>query len=558
MARRKPSQKLHIVPLGGVGEIGKNMLALEAAGQILVIDCGLMFPEQEMLGIDLVIPDITWLVENKDRVLGIVLTHGHEDHVGALPWVLPRLEVPVWGTRLTLGMASSRLAEMGLVETADLREFRHGSPFQVGPFEIEAFRTCHSIPDGAGLIIQTPVGAVVHSGDFKFDQSPIDGKGPDFARLAQAGRDGVLALLSDSTNVEKPGYTPSERRVGQMLEEAFRGAPRRVVVATFASNIHRIQQVIDVSVRMGRKVAVTGRSMVSNIAIARDLGYLDIPEGALVEASKIDGLYPEEVTLLTTGSQGEPLSALSRMATDEHKHVSIEPGDLVIISATAIPGNEDLVFRTVNHLFRRGADVIYEQANEAHVSGHANQEELKLLLSLVQPRYAIPIHGEYRHLVRYRKLAVEQMGMAPENVLVLDPGQVLELGPRSAKITGSVPAGAVMIDGLGVGDVGDVVLRDRKHLSEDGILMVVVTIDHQLGDVLAGPEVLSRGFVYGPESEELLEEARQKVVETLQGMAPDAATEWTAVKAQVRTALNKFVYQRTKRRPIVLPVIMEV
>lgn len=552
------SQRLRVIPLGGVGEIGKNMLALEAANQLLVVDCGLMFPEQEMLGIDLVIPDISYLLENAQRVLGIVLTHGHEDHVGGLPYVLSRLPVPVWGTRLTLGMASSRLEEMGLAEAADRREFRHGEPFAIGPFQIEAFRMCHSIPDGCGLIIRTPAGTVVHSGDFKFDQSPIDGKLPDFARLARAGQEGVLALLSDCTNVEKPGYTLSERQVGRTLEEVIGAARQRVIIATFASNIHRIQQVMDVSARHGRKVAVVGRSMVSNVAIAAQLGYLQVPPGALVKLEELDQLPPEQVTLLTTGSQGEPLSALSRMAVAGHKQVAVEPGDLVIISATAIPGNEDLVFRTVNHLFRRGADVIYEQADQVHVSGHGNQEDLKLMLSLVRPRYVIPIHGEYRHLVRYRKLAVEQMGYAPERVFVLELGQVLELGKRSGRVTGTVAAGAVMIDGLGVGDVGDVVLRDRKHLSEDGILIVVVTIDRQLGTVLAGPDVVSRGFVYAPEAEELLEQARELVRSTIEAMDPEDATEWTAVKSQVRSALNKFIYERMKRRPVVLPIIMEV
>lgn len=551
-----PKRKLRIIPLGGVGEIGKNMLALEAGGQILVIDCGLMFPEQEMLGVDLVIPDIGYLLEHRARVLGIVLTHGHEDHVGALPYVLPRLPVPVWGTRLTLGMATGRLEELGT--EADLREIKHGRPFPVGPFTVEAVRVCHSIPDGSSLVITTPVGTVVHSGDFKFDRTPIDGKTPDRARLAQAGREGVLALLSDCTNVEKPGFTPSERQVGRVLAEAFAQAPRRVVVATFASNIHRIQQVIDVSQQHGRRVAVTGRSMVSNVAIASAMGYLRVPEGALIGLEEVDSLPPEQVTLLTTGSQGEPLSALARMAVAEHKQVAIEPGDLVIISATPIPGNEDLVFRTVNHLFRRGAEVIYEPSAQAHVSGHGNQEDLKLMLSLVQPRFVIPVHGEYRHLVRYRKLAVEEAGYRPEQVFVLNPGEVLELGVRSARVAGEVSTGSVMIDGLGVGDVGDVVLRDRKHLSEDGILIAVISIDHQAGTVLAGPDLVSRGLVYGPEADELMAEAREVVWSTLARMDIEEATEWSTVKAQVRSALKKLIFERIKRRPMILPIIMEV
>jgi len=550
--------KLRIIPLGGVGEIGKNMLALETGGQILVIDCGLMFPDQEMLGVDLVIPETTYLEQNRDRVLGIVLTHGHEDHVGALPYVLPRLNVPVYGTRLTLRMASGRMEELGALEAADLREYKHGKPFSLGQFVIEPFRMPHSIPDGAGLIIQTPVGTLVHSGDFKLDLSPIDGKPPDLARLAQAGQDGVLVLLSDCTNVEKPGYTPSERVVGGALEEAVARAARRVIVATFASNVHRMQQVVDVSVRHGRKVALVGRSMVSNANAAAELGYLRIPEGTLVRLDEVDRLRPEEVTLLTTGSQGEPLSALSRMATAEHKQVNVEPGDLVVISATPIPGNEDLVFRTINHLYRRGAEVVYEPFDRAHVSGHANQEELRLLLGLVKPRYVVPVHGEYRHLVRYRKLAVEQMAYPPERVFVLDLGDVLELTPRTARIAGQVPAGGVMIDGLGVGDVGDVVLRDRKHLSEDGILIVTVTIDRQLGTVLAGPDIISRGFVYEAESEELLQEARGVVAQTIAEMDLEEATEWTTVKSRVRAAVSKFIRERIQRRPMVLPIIMEV
>jgi len=548
---------LRFLALGGVGQIGKNMFVLEVADRLLVIDSGLMFPEEEMLGVDLVIPDLSYLEENRDRVEGIILTHGHEDHVGALPYVLPRLAVPVWGTRLTLGLVREKLEEFHLEEQADLREIDPDGEVVLGPFRITFFRVCHSVPDGVGLAIHTPAGLVIHSSDFKFDPSPIDGRLTDFARLADLGGQGPILLLTDCTNVERPGYTPSERLVGEKLDELFKTAEQRVIVATFASNIHRVQQVFDVSRRHGRRVAIVGRSLEGTSAVASRLGYLKVPDDTWVSPAELEALPRSQATVVTTGSQGEPLSALTRMAMGEHKQVRIEPGDTVVISARPIPGNEDLVFRVVNHLFRRGAKVIYEESAGVHVSGHGRQEELKLLLNLLRPRYVVPVHGEYRHQVRYVELAAS-VGLPPERVFLLDIGEVLEIGPEGAAIDGRVNAGSVMIDGLGVGDIGSVVLRDRKHLAEDGIIIVVLTIDGRQGEILAGPDILTRGFSYGRYSEALIEEAKQVVRETMQGLDREEATEWTTVKAQVRRELNQFIYERVRRRPVVLPVVTVV
>ncbi len=549
--------KLALIPLGGLGEIGKNMMAVRFGENILVIDCGLMFPEEEMLGIDVVIPDITYLLENKDAVRGIVLTHGHEDHIGALPYVLKQLNVPIYGTRLTLGLLQGKLKEQGVAGEANLQVVKPRDTVMIGPFKVEFIRVSHSIPDAVAVAIHTPVGVVVHTGDFKIDQTPVDGEVTDFYRLAQLGERGVLVLLSDSTNVERPGYTMSERMVGSTFDETFRQARDRIIVATFASNIHRLQQAITTAHRYDRKVAVIGRSMINVINIAHELGYVHIPEGTLVELEEASRLPKNKVVFLCTGSQGEPMSALTRMALGDHRQVEILPGDTIIISATPIPGNEKLVARIIDQLFKQGAHVIYEAVSGIHVSGHPSQEELKLMINLVKPRFFVPVHGEYRMLIKHAELA-RSMGIPAENIFVAENGQVLEFTRRSGRIAGRVTAGRVLVDGLGVGDVGNIVLRDRRQLSQDGILIVVVTINRELGQVMAGPDIVSRGFVYVRESEQLMEEARQRVKEALEKCNDRGLSEWAAIKAQVRDVLGKFLYEKTRRRPMILPIIMEV
>ncbi len=548
---------LKYIPLGGVAEIGKNMSAIEYGDQIMVIDCGLMFPDEDMLGVDIVIPDVTYLVENADKVQGIVFTHGHEDHIGALPYVLRQINLPIWGTRLTMGMVRAKLEEHGLVETTEMNIVEPGDRIRLGQFDIEFIRVSHSIPDGVGLAIHLPIGAIVHTGDFKFDQTPADGKFVDFARFAQLGQEGVLLMMSDCTNVEKPGHTPSERVVANTFEEIFAGARGKIFIATFASNINRIQQVIDVAVRFGRKVAIAGRSMARNTEIAQELGYLKVPPDTWIRLEEVKDYFPVEIVVLTTGSQGEPLSALTRMAMDEFPKVKVEPGDTVVISATPIPGNEDLVMRTVNHLFKRGAEVIYDAITPVHVSGHANRDELKLMLNLTHPKYVVPVHGEYRHVVKYAELA-EEVLIPRENIFVMEVGDVLEIGPEGASITGKVASGDVLVDGIGVGDVGDVVLRDRRHLAQDGIFVIVLSIDKATGEIVAGPDVVSRGFVFMEEAEELIEEAKETVLNTVSEIEVDASTEWSAVKDDIRKAVAKLLYARTHRRPIVIPVLMEI
>ncbi len=549
--------KVALIPLGGLGEIGKNMMAVRYGENILLVDCGLMFPEEEMLGIDVVIPDITYLLENKEQLCGIVLTHGHEDHIGALPYLARQLDVPVYGTKLTLGLLQGKLKEQGLSETVDLRVVRPRDEIWIGPFRVELIRVSHSIPDAVALAIHTPVGVLVHTGDFKIDHTPVDGEVTDFFRLAQLGEKGVLVLMSDSTNVERPGYTPSERVVGQTFDETFRHARERIIIATFASNIHRLQQAIIAAHQYGRKVAVVGRSMVNVLSIAHELGYLYIPDGTLVELEEANRLPKNKVVFLSTGSQGEPMSALTRMAWGDHRQVEILPGDTVIISAAPIPGNEKLVARVIDLLFKKGAHVIYENVSGIHVSGHPSQEELKLMINLVKPKFFVPIHGEYRMLRKHAELA-QAMGIPPGNIFVAENGQVLEFTRRSGRVAGRVTAGRVLVDGLGVGDVGNIVLRDRRQLSQDGILIVVVTISRDSGLVMAGPDIVSRGFVYVRESEKLLEEAREKVKDALDKCNEQGLSEWGAIKSQVRETLGKFLYEKTRRRPMVLPIIMEV
>ncbi|WP_291573499.1 ribonuclease J [Clostridium sp. UBA4548] len=554
---KKEKEKIKIIPLGGLNEIGKNLTVIEYKNDIIVIDCGLKFPDDEMLGIDVVIPEINYLLKNKDKVKGIFLTHGHEDHIGALPYVLKQINIPVYGTKLTLGIVETKLKEHGLLSTVELITVKPKDIVKLENSSVEFIRTSHSIADSVALAIHTPAGVLLHTGDFKIDFTPIDGGVADLTRFAELGKKGVTVMMADSTNVERPGYTMSESTVGETFENIFHSAKGRIIVATFASNIHRVQQVITAARKYGRKVALSGRSMENIIAVAIELGYINIDEGALINVDSI-GKYPEnEIVIITTGSQGEPMSALSRMAASEHKKVNIIPGDMVIISATPIPGNEKLVSKVINQLFKQGAEVIYEALADVHVSGHACQEELKLIHTLVKPKFFIPVHGEYRHLKQHGELAVK-LGMKEKNVYLGENGDVIEITRDSIRKSGSVISGQVFVDGLGVGDVGNIVLRDRKHLSQDGILTVVVTIDKESGSVIAGPDIISRGFVYVRESEDLMEQARERVREALKECEEKNITEWPTIKANIREVLRVYLYEKTKRRPMILPIIMEV
>lgn len=552
----KIQNKVQIIPLGGLGEIGKNMTVFRYGDDIILIDAGLMFPEDDMLGIDLVIPDISYLLENKDKVKAIFLTHGHEDHIGALPYVLKQLEVPVYGTALTLGILQGRLRENG-VSDENLVTIKPGDKIGAGAFNLEFIRVNHSIPDAVSIVIKTPIGTIIHTGDFKFDQTPVDGQVTQFNKFAEFGDAGVLALLADSTNAERPGFTQSEKMVGQTFDDEFRYARNRIIVATFSSNVHRIQQVVDSAVKYKRKVAVIGRSMINVVNIAMELGYLNIPDGVLIDIDETSNYTADQIVIITTGSQGEPMSALTRMAMNDHKKVGIMPGDTVIISATPIPGNEKLVSRTINHLYKLGADVIYEKSNGVHVSGHASQEEIKLMHNLVRPKYFIPVHGEYRHLIKHANIA-KDLGMPKENIVIAENGSVIELSKDGINVAGKIQSGKVLVDGLGVGDVGNIVLRDRRLLSQDGIMIVVVTIDHETYQVVSGPDIVSRGFVYVREAEDLMEEAREKVLSALDRCEANSVTEWSMIKSAIRDSLGRFLYERTRRRPMILPIIMEI
>ncbi len=552
----KIQNKVQIIPLGGLGEIGKNMTVFRYGDDIILIDAGLMFPEDDMLGIDLVIPDISYLLENKDKVKAIFLTHGHEDHIGALPYVLKQLEVPVYGTALTLGILQGRLRENG-VSNENLITIKPGDRVGAGTFNLEFIRVNHSIPDAVSIVIKTPIGTIIHTGDFKFDQTPVDGQVTQFNKFAEFGDAGVLALLADSTNAERPGFTQSEKMVGQTFDDEFRYARNRIIVATFSSNVHRIQQVVDSAVKYKRKVAVIGRSMINVVNIAMELGYLNIPDGVLIDIDETSNYTADQIVIITTGSQGEPMSALTRMAMNDHKKVGIMPGDTVIISATPIPGNEKLVSRTINHLYKLGADVIYEKSNGVHVSGHASQEEIKLMHNLVRPKYFIPVHGEYRHLIKHANIA-KDLGMPKENIVIAENGSVIELSKDGINVAGKIQSGKVLVDGLGVGDVGNIVLRDRRLLSQDGIMIVVVTIDHETYQVVSGPDIVSRGFVYVREAEDLMEEAREKVLSALDRCEANGVTEWSMIKSAIRDSLGRFLYERTRRRPMILPIIMEI
>lgn len=552
----KFQNKVQIIPLGGLGEIGKNMTAFRYGDDMILIDAGLMFPEDDMLGIDLVIPDISYLIENQDKLKGIFLTHGHEDHIGALPYVLKQIDCPVYGTALTLGILEGRLKENG-VSSENCRIIKPGDKITAGAFKLDFIRVNHSIPDAIAIAINTPIGTIIHTGDFKIDHTPVDGQVTEFNKFAEYGDRGVLALLADSTNAERPGFTPSEKMVGKTFDDEFRYAKNRIIVATFSSNVHRIQQVIDAALKYDRKVAVIGRSMVNVVNIAKELGYLKAPEGEIIDIDETHNYTPDKIVIITTGSQGEPMSALTRMAMNDHKKVDIMPGDTVIISATPIPGNEKLVSRTIDHLYKLGADVIYEKSNGVHVSGHASQEEIKLMHNLVRPKFFVPVHGEFRHLIKHANLA-QSLGMPKENIVIAENGSVIELTKNSIGINGKVPAGKVLVDGLGVGDVGNIVLRDRRQLSQDGIMIVVVTIDKENCHVVSGPDIVSRGFVYVREAEGLMDEAKDKVQLALEKCEENGVSEWSAIKSTVRDSLGRFLYERTRRRPMILPIIMEI
>ncbi len=550
---------VRVIPLGGVGEIGKNMMALELGEDILVIDSGLMFPDEEMLGIDLVIPDIRYLVERRSRIRGILLTHGHEDHVGALPYVLRELrDIPVYGTKLTLGLLRTKLKEHRLADKVDLREIVAGRPFQVGTAQCDSYSVCHSIPDAVGFTVDTPYGTIVHSGDWKFDHTPVDGRQTDFARLAAIAAKGVLLLLSDSTRAESGGYTPSERHVGEILEGIMSRSPGRVITTTFASNISRIKQITDIAFAWGRKTAIIGRSMENYTRTARELGYLDVPQGALVHPGDVAKLPDNEVCIITTGSQGEPTSALSRMALGDHRHVVVKEGDTIVMSSSPIPGNEELVSRTVDNLFKLGAEVIYDASVRPHVSGHASQEELKLLLNILRPKHFIPIHGEYRMLVRHARIALD-LGVAPESTFVVTNGDVVQLGEAGGRLADPVPSGQVYVDGIGVGDVSQSVMRDRWSIGSEGIFLVVVSIDSKTGHVVAGPDIVTKGFVPEENAAELIEESKQRIMEGLQqAQTGDRLAEVSALRDEIHASVSAFLYERTKRRPMVLPVVMQL
>jgi len=554
--KKKQEHRIRIIPLGGLNEIGKNMLVIEVNDEIVVIDCGLAFPEDEMLGVDLVIPDISYLIKNKEKVRALILTHGHEDHIGAIPYVLRDLNIPIYGTKLTLGLVEIKLTEFGIdLNSVKLFTVRAGDVISFNNMRIEFIRTTHSIADSVAVAIHTPLGPIVHTGDFKVDFTPIEGEPIDLIRFAELGKQGVLALLCDSTNAERPGFTLSEKTVGATFDRIFSQAQGRVIVATFSSHIHRVQQVINSAEKQGRKICVLGRSMVNVVNKALELGYLKMPDGMLIDVDEIDNYPMNKIVLITTGSQGEPMSALSRMASAEHKKVGIIPGDVVIISAAPIPGNEKFVNRVINDLFRQGAQVIYEDIDDIHVSGHACQEEIKLIHNLTKPKYSIPVHGEFKHLIHHAKLAME---LGEKNVFVLENGKVLEITKDGAKVVGMVQAGNVLVDGLGVGDVGNVVLRDRRHLAQDGLFIVVLTIDSSTRDVLSGPDIITRGFIYIKESEPLIEEAKRVIKDVLYFCYKNDITEPNAIKVILKDNLRNFLFEKTRRNPMIIPIITEI
>ena len=553
--RRTP---VKIIPLGGLNEIGKNMTVIECSNDMFIIDCGLAFPDSEMPGVDIVIPDFTYIEKNRDKVRGIVLTHGHEDHIGGLAYLLKKINVPVYGTKLTLALVDGKLKEHGLSGKANLIVTAPKKTIKMGCMAVEFIKVNHSIPDAVGMAIHTPAGVIVHTGDFKVDYSPINGEIIDLARFGELGSKGVLALMADSTNAERPGYTQSERTVGESFEKLFaKGEGKRIIIATFSSNIHRIQQIVDCALRYGRKVAVFGRSMVNVITTAIELGYLDIPKGVLIDIDMMNHYSASEIVLITTGSQGEPMSALTRMAMNDHKKVNITPMDFIIISATPIPGNEKFVTKVVNELMKSGAEVVYEAMYEVHVSGHACREELKLIQALTKPKFFIPVHGEYKHLKKHAEIARE-LGMPEKNIIIGEIGNVIETDGTKIDIVSQAPAGKVLVDGLGVGDVGSIVLRDRKHLAQDGLIIIVVGIEKASNTIVSGPDIISRGFVYVRESEELIDNAKAVLSHTLDSCSSHDFREWNYIKTRMRDALSDYIYEKTKRSPMILPIIMEI
>ena len=549
--------KLKIIPLGGLGEIGKNLTVYEYGQDILVVDCGLGFPDEELYGIDAVIPDITYLKQNKDRIRGIVITHGHEDHIGALPYVMRELDVPIYATSLTAGIIELKLEEFDLLYNTQIFTKKAGDRFKLGCFEVEMIHVNHSIADSVALAIKTPIGTVIHTGDFKIDVTPIQGEMIDLARLGQLGKQGVLALLSDSTNVERPGHTDSERKVAEKFDELFKGCEKRIIVTTFASNVQRIQQIVNVAAKYKRKVAVTGRSMENMIKVARELGYMDIPDGVLMDLNQIKSQPKDRTVIISTGSQGESMSALYRMAFSEHKQINIDAGDRIIISASAIPGNETTVSKVIDELFHKGAEVIYDRHTDLHVSGHASQEDQKMMLALTKPKFFIPVHGEYRMLCKHAELG-RIMGVEPNNIVIAENGSVIELSRKSIKSVDIVPAGRVFVDGSGVGDVGSIVLRDRKHLAQDGMIVVVLALSGEDSSLISGPEIVTRGFIYEKESEDLIEEMKRVIFESLESCRHQRITDWAGIKSKVRTNLTGYLYKTTKRSPMILPVIAEI
>ncbi len=553
----RKQNKVRVIPLGGLLEVGKNMTVIEYKDEMIIIDCGLSFPEDEMLGIDIVIPDITYLIKNHDKIKGIFLTHGHEDHIGAIPYILKKLDIPIYGTKFTLGLVSLKLKE-NRITNAIMHEVPAGSSVKTGLFKVDYIRVTHSIPDSCALAIHTPVGVIYHSGDFKIDHTPIDGQVTDFHKIAEIGAKGCLLMLAESTNVEREGYTKSEKVVGKTLDEIFLGAKEnRVIISTFSSNIHRIQQIINTSQKYGRKVAVSGRSMINGINVAVNLGFLNAPRGMLLDINEMNKYRKDEITIITTGSQGEPMSALSRIAAGEHKKIEVSVGDTIVLSAHPIPGNEKSVAKVINQLFERGAKIVYDGESDIHVSGHARREELKLIHRLVKPQFFMPVHGEYRHLYLHGELAVE-LGMKPENIFLMKNGSVLELSRNECDIVGQVPSGNILVDGLGVGDVGNIVLRDRKHLSEDGLMVVVVNLSKEDGKMVSEPDIISRGFVYVREAEELMDEAREIVKQCLVKNEGKSNRAWAYMKTEIKEELKHYLFEKTKRNPMILPIIMEV